>query len=58
MKKVKTTSAKVGRKVGRPRKTTVSAKTTKTTKTITGNVSIIHDAFTLTTQGKSITIKL
>ena len=28
------------------------------TKTITGNVSIVHDTFTLTTQGKTVTIKL
>jgi len=55
MKKAKTTSKKVGNKVGRPKRTTVS---TKTTKTITGNVSIVHDAFTLTTKGKTVTIKL
>ena len=58
MAKAKTTSKRVGNKVGRPRKTTVSTKTAKTTKTITGNVSIVHDAFTLTTKGKTVTIKL
>ena len=58
MTKAKTTSKRVGKKVVRPRKTTVSTKTTNTTKTITGNVSIVHDAFTLTTKGKTVTIKL
>jgi|TARA_R100001244_G_scaffold122128_1_gene91772 hypothetical protein len=48
-------SPKISNTVGRPRKT---FNTSNTTRTITGNVSIIHDAFTITTQGKSITIKL
>jgi hypothetical protein len=48
-------SPKIGNTVGRPRKQFI---TSGTTRNITGNVSIVHDAFTLTTQGKSITIKL